>query len=99
MVHNEMDKLNSSIPRLVKKEMSISNVMNHPIPLTNMRTHGNKNRDFDHLSLSFLEMSSNFLMTSLAKCLKNVEELMVGRYGDFLYKMGTSNHPFHEVLL
>jgi hypothetical protein len=50
-------------------------------------------------SLSFLEMGSNFIMTSLAKCLKDLEEPMVDQYGDLFYKRGTSNHPLHEALL
>jgi hypothetical protein len=53
---------------------------------------------FGHFSLSFLEMGSNFTMTSLAKCLKDLEEPMVDQYEDFFTK-GNIKHPLHEALL
>ena len=45
-----------------KKEKAISNVMNIPISLIGMVTHGHKIGEFFHFSLSFLEMGSNFTM-------------------------------------
>ena len=79
-----MDKSNTSIPRMGKKEKDFSNVMNLPIPLIGMMTHVHKTGGFNHLSLSFLEMGSNFTLTSLVKCLRCLEEPMVVKYGDFL---------------
>jgi len=62
-------------------------------------TYGNKTRGFDHFNLSFIEIGSNLIVNSLAKCLNDLKEPMVDRYGDLLYKKGISNHPLHEALL
>jgi hypothetical protein len=94
-----MDNSKNSITRLGKKEKAIGNVMNFLISLTSMLTHGNKTWVFGHINLSFLEKGSNFIVTSLAKCLKDVEEAMVDQYGDFFYKRETLKHPLHEALL
>jgi hypothetical protein len=84
IVHKMMDKSMNSIPRMGKKEKDISNVMNLPISLIVILTHGHKTRGFGHCSLSFFEMGSNFTMTSLIKCLIDIEKPMVDQYGDFI---------------
>ena len=86
-------------PRMGKRAKVFSNVMNLPISLTGMLTHGHKTRGYGHFSLSFLEMGSNFTVTSMAKCLRSLEEPVVDQHGDFLYKSGTSQHPLHDALL
>lgn len=78
-----MDNSNTYTPSLVKKDKDITNVMNLPVYLTSMLTYGHKTRFIDHFSLSFLKMGSNFIVTSLAKFLRDIEEPMVDIYGDF----------------
>ena len=99
IVHDKMDKSKTSIPRMGKRAKVFSNVMNLPISLTSMLTYGHKTGGYGHFSLSFLEMGSNFTVTSLAKCLRSLEEPVVDQHGDFLYKSGTSQHPLHDALL
>ena len=98
-VHDKMDKSQNSIARMVKKENNFSNVMNLLISLIGMLTRGHKSGGFFHFSLSFLEMGSNFIMTSLAKCLRSLEEPMVDKYRYFLYKSVISKHQFHGAML
>lgn len=79
-----MDKSKSSVSKMGKKENAISNVMNLPVSLTSMLTCGHKTRGIGHFSLSFLEIGSTSIVTSLAKCLGDLEELMVDNYRDLL---------------
>jgi len=72
-----MDKSNNSITRLAKKAKTISNVMNISISLNGMLTQGHKIWGCGHFNISFVEMGSNFIVTSLEKCLKGLEEPMV----------------------
>jgi hypothetical protein len=81
ILHDKMDKSKNSTPRLVKKEKDIINVMNLSICFTGMLTYRHKTRGFGHFSLLFLEMGSRFIVTSLDKCLKDIEEPMVDKYG------------------
>jgi hypothetical protein len=98
-VHDKMDNSKTYIPRLGKKAKAIGNVMNFLISLTSMLTHGHKTGGFSHFNLSSLEKGSNFIVTSLAKCIKDVDEAMVDQYGDLFYKRETLKHPLHEALL
>ena len=98
IVHDKMDKSNTSIPRMGKKEKDFSNVMNLPILLNGMLIHYKKTGGFGHFNLSFLEMASNFTMASLAKCLRSIEEPIVDKYGDFLYKRDTSKNQLHYAM-
>ena len=73
--------------------------MNIPISFIGILTHEHTARGFGHFSHSFLEMGSNFIVTSSIKCLKNHEKPMVDQNGYLFYKKGTLNHPLHGVLL
>ena len=99
IVHYKMDKSKTSAPCLGKKAKAISNVMNLPISLTSMLTQGHNTRGFGNFSLFFLEMGSNFTITSLCKCIRDIEEPIVDLYGDLLYSSGGSKNPMHESLL
>ena len=94
-----MDKSKTSITRMGKKEKYFSNFINIPISLTRMLTHGHKTARFGHFIPSFLEMGSNFTTTSLAKCLRTLYEPIIDKYGDFIYKSGSSKHQLHDSLL
>lgn len=99
IVHDKMDKSKTSIPRLGKKTKDINNVMNLPISLIGMLTHGDNTGGFAHFHFSFLEMGSYFTMTSLCKCIRHLDEQIVDIYGDILYNSEGSKHPLHESLL
>jgi hypothetical protein len=64
-----------------------------------MLTHGNKTRGFGHFSLPFIHMRSQFTITSLAKCLRDLEDPYVDMYGDLLYESGCSRNPLSNALL
>jgi hypothetical protein len=44
-------------------------------------------------------MGSQFTITSLAKCLRDLEDPHLDMYGDFLYESGSSRNPFSNALL
>ena len=85
IVHDKMDKSKTYTPRMGKREKAFSNVMNLPISLTGMLRHGHKTGGYGHFSLSFLEMGSNFTVTSLAKCLRALKEPVIDIYGELIY--------------
>ena len=99
IAHDNMDKLNTSIPRLGKKDKAISNFMDLPIFLTSILRHGHNIEGFRDFSISFWEMGSNFNITSLCKCIRDLEEPIVDLYGVLIYNSGCLKHPLHELLL
>lgn len=99
IVYDKMGNPKASIPRLHKKAKDISNAMNLPISLTRTLTHGHNSRGFGNFSLSFLDMGSNFTITSFCKCIRDIEEQIVDIYGDLLYSSGGLKHTLHESLL
>jgi len=70
IAYDKMDRENTFISRLGKKEKDYSRFMNLPISLASMFAHGHKNRDFSHFILLFMEMGSSFTIASIYKCLK-----------------------------
>jgi hypothetical protein len=70
IAYDKMDRENTFISRLGKKEKDYSSFMNLPISLASMFTHGHKNKDFTHFILFFMEMGSSFTIASIYKCLK-----------------------------
>ena len=64
-----------------------------------MLTHGHKTRGFGHFSLPFVHMGSQFTITSLAKCLRDLEDPQIDMYGDLLYESGNSRNPLTNALL
>lgn len=64
-----------------------------------MLTHGHKTRCFGHFSLPFVHMGSQFTITSLAKCLRDLEDPQMDMYGDLLYESGSSRIPLTNALL
>ena len=67
IIHDKMDKTNTSIPRLHVKSKSVVGT-NLGLSLTGMLTHGHSTGGFDHFSLPFVHMGSQFTITSLANC-------------------------------
>ena len=69
------------------------------LSLTGMLTHGHNIRGFGHFSLPFVHMGSQFTITSLAKCLRDLEDPHLDVYGDLLYETGSSRNPLSNALL
>jgi hypothetical protein len=44
-------------------------------------------------------MGSQFTITSLAKCLRDLEDPYLDMYGDLLYESGSSRNPLSNALL
>jgi hypothetical protein len=98
IIHDKMDKTKTSIPRLRVKSKSIVGT-NLGLSLTGMLTHGHKAGGFGHFSLPFVHMGSQFTITSLAKCLRDLEDPQMDMYGDLLYESGISRNPLTNALL
>ena len=98
IIHDKMDKTKTSIPRLHVKSKSIVGTK-LVLSLIDILTHGNKTRGFGHFSLPFVHMGSQFTITSLAKCLRDLEDPQIDMYGDLLYESGSSRNPLTNVLL
>ena len=98
IIHDKMDKTKTSIPRLRVKSKSVVGT-NLGLSLTGMLTHGHKVGGFGHFSLPFVHMGSQFTITSLAKCLRDLEESQMDMYGDPLYESGSSRNPLTNALL
>jgi len=98
IIHDKMDKTKTSIPRLRVKSKSIVGI-NLGLSLTGMLTHGHKTGGFGHFSLPFVHMGSQFTITSLAKCLRDLEDPHLDMYGDLLYESGSSRNPLSNALL
>jgi len=75
--------MKTSIPRLGRKENSISVSYNLPVHLTGMITHGHQTRGFIHFGLPFLDRDSNFTISSLSSCLSMLEDPVVDEFGHF----------------
>ena len=98
IIHNKMDKTKTSIPRLrVKSKCVVGTDLG--FLLTGMLTHGHKAGGFGHFSLPFVHMGSQFTITSLAKCLRDLEDPQMDMYGDLLYESGISRNPLTNALL
>jgi len=99
IVHDNMDKMKTSISRLGRKEKSVSTTYNLPVHLTGMITHGHWNGGFGHFRLPFLHTGSNFTVSSLFLCLSKLEDPLVDDFGHFLYEIGSSIHVLLDALL
>ena len=75
-----MDKTKTSIPRLHAKTKSVAGT-NLGLTLKGMLSHGHNMGGFGHLSLPFVHMGSQFTITSLAKCLRYLEDPRLDMYG------------------
>jgi len=98
VIHDKMDKTKTSIPRLHVKSKSIV-ATNLGLSLRGMLTHGHKVGGFGYFSLPFVHMGSQFTITSLAKCLRDLEDPQMDMYGDLLYESGISRIPLTNALL
>jgi hypothetical protein len=98
IIHDKMDKTKTSIPRLRVKSKSVAGT-NLGLSLTGMLTHGHSTGGFGHFSLPFVHMGSQFTITSLAKCLRDLEDPHLDMYGDLLYESGSSRNTLSNALL
>jgi hypothetical protein len=85
IIHDEMEKTKTSSPRLCLKSKSIAGT-NLGLSLTGILTHGHNTGGFGHFSLPFVHMGSQFTITSLANCLRDLEDPHLDMYGDLLYE-------------
>ena len=86
------------LQRLRVKSKSVVGT-NLGMSLTGMLTHGHSTSGFGRLSLPFVHMGSQFTITYLAKCLRDLEDPHLDMYGDFLYESGSSRNPLSNALL
>ena len=98
IIHDKMDKKNTSIPRLHFKSKYVAGT-NLGLSFTGMLTHGHNTGNFGHFSLPFVHMGSQFTITSIAKCLRDLEDPRLDMYGDLLYESGSSRNPLSNALL
>ena len=68
------------------------------LSLTGMLTHGHSIGGFGHFSLPSVHMGSHFTITSLAKCLRDLEDPHLDMYGDLLYESGSSRNTLSNAL-
>ena len=73
IIHDKMDKAKTSILILHVKSKSVAGT-NLGLSLTGMLTHGHSTVGFGHFSLTFVHMGSQFTITSLAKCLRDLKD-------------------------
>ena len=102
IIHDKMDQAKTGIPRLleISKEFS-SGCQPLPIALTGMLVHGRDAGAFGHFSLTGMWPSDpNFTITSLAKCLRDLEAWDGVRSGDLAINstVGVKN-PLVKALL
>ena len=94
MVEGEM--LGEKELRVKSKSVAGTNL---GLSLTDMLTHGHNTGGFGHFSLTFVHMGSQFTITSLAKCLRDLEDPHLDMYGDLLYESRSSRNPLSNALL
>jgi hypothetical protein len=98
IIHDKMDKTKTSIPRLhVKSKFIVGKTLG--LSLIGILTHGHKTGCFVHFSLPFINMGPQFTITSLAKCLRDLEYPYLDMYGDFIYESGSSRNPLLNALI
>ncbi|KAL3696219.1 hypothetical protein R1sor_010295 [Riccia sorocarpa] len=78
LIHDKMDQAKTNIPRLADnmKKLHMGGCLPLPVSLTGMLTHGRDPGAYCHLSLTCLWPGDpNFTVTSLAKCLRDLEQV------------------------
>lgn len=98
IICDKIDKTKTSIPILRVKSKFVEGT-NLGLSLIGMLTHGHNIVGFGHFSLPFVHMGSQFTITCLAKCLRDLEDPHLDMYGDLLYESGSSRNPLSNALL
>ncbi|KAL3692045.1 hypothetical protein R1sor_005696 [Riccia sorocarpa] len=78
LIHDKMDQNKSNIPRLADnmKKLHVGRCIPLPISLTWMLTHGREPNAYCHLSVTGLWLGDpNFTVSSLARCLRDLEQM------------------------
>ena len=86
IIHDKMDQQKTSIPRLQLVPKFVNHVMQLPISLTGMLTHGHGQRAYGHFSMGLWPSDPNFTIGSLAMCLRNLERLDNHVHGDLVHE-------------
>ncbi|KAL3695807.1 hypothetical protein R1sor_009883 [Riccia sorocarpa] len=78
LIHDKMDQNKTNIPRLADnmKKLHVGGCIPLPISLTGMLTHGREPGAYCHLSVTGLWPGDpNFTVSSLARCLRDLEQM------------------------
>lgn len=101
IIHDKMDQSKTWLPKLNPLPKSLSG-FGHAllVALTSMFVHGRDPRLYAHFSLTGLwPGDSDFTVTSLAKCLRDLEEYSGDRSGDLSNNQFTSSHPIFRTVM
>ncbi|KAL3691440.1 hypothetical protein R1sor_005091 [Riccia sorocarpa] len=102
IIHDKMDQAKTNIPRLADnmKRLHIGGCIPLPISLTGMLTHGREPGIFCHLSLTGLWPGDpNFTVSSLARCLRDLEQVLDNGDDTGDLSRTTSNQSLFTCLL
>ena len=97
IIHDKIEKTNTSIPRLHVKSKSIVGT-NLGLSLIGMIIHGHTKRGFGHFSLPSVHMGTQFTITSFEKILRDLEDRHLDMFGDFNYESGSYRNPLSNEL-
>jgi hypothetical protein len=86
IIHDKMDQAKTSIPKMVSTPKSLAaHGIPLPISLTGMLTHGRDPGVYAHFNVTGLwPKDADFTVTSLAKCLRDLEAYNGDKTGDML---------------
>lgn len=82
IIHDKMDQSKTAIPQIRPIPKSLNGVERLPISLTGMLTHGHGETSYGHFALGLWPSDPNFTISSLSKCLRNLERNERHMYGD-----------------
>ena len=101
IIHDKMDQGKTGIPKLLNTLKSMaSGCKPLPMALTGMITHGWEPGVFAHFSLTGLWPSDpDFTITSIVKCLRDLESYSGDKSGDLLFVSQEETKPFFSALL
>lgn len=101
IIHDKMDQAKTWLPKVGYNPKALNNA-GHPMPvsLTGMLTHGHLPGAFAHLSLTGVwPGDSDFTVTSLAKCFRDLEDFSGDISGDISVDPFQSKHSIHEAVM
>ena len=103
LIHDKMDQAKTYIPKMANqiKKLQMASVNPLPVALTGMLTHGREPGCYAHLSVNGIWPGDpDFTVTSLAKCLRDLEDFNGDHSGDLRSdSTSTKEDPFFSSLL